>query len=146
MDHNKYLKLVSKYIDRELPGSDSVIVEQHLKDCENCRAFHDTALQLNDLMHSQAPAIHADIMARKVMTNLRVNSENKKGLPLSWARLPAYVMILALALGLGNFAGKSLIDISPLHSSNPALDLLASESENSLAAAVIDIGFEETSQ
>ncbi len=55
-------------------------------------------------------------------------------------------MIVLLALGLGNLAGRSISDIFTKGQAQTSLELIAPDSDNSLSDALLELGAEENHQ
>ena len=80
-DCEKYLDLISAYIDGELPEQDRADLESHLASCENCRALYDTLTAVSEDMRSDLADPPEDLV-ENVMAGIR--AEN--GYPLADAR------------------------------------------------------------
>jgi anti-sigma factor RsiW len=56
MNHHRAGRLLSAYIDGELPANEAREVQEHLLDCEACREVHDRLRAARDLLAGLPPA------------------------------------------------------------------------------------------
>ncbi len=146
MDCGKYIRQISKYIDGELSDQAGKMLATHLSECSECRRFYSRMTAINETLCSTAAEYDHRALISRVKDRLGETDLSKRMAFPILRKLPAYGLLLILALGLGNLAGNSLCRIIPHREANGTLELLAPEHENSLAEAILDIGVQENSK
>ena len=80
MDHNDIRHKLSEYIDGAVTPQELAVIEEHLKTCTTCSEalaeLRKTIEQVKQIEEVEAPAW----MTQKIMTNVRAEAEQKKGL------------------------------------------------------------------
>ena len=66
--------------------------------------------------------------------------------PLAWAQVPVFAMIVLLAIGLGNLAGRSMTEILVGDQSEAKLEYLLTDAGQSFSDIVLNIAVEENSR
>ena len=66
--------------------------------------------------------------------------------PLAWVQVPVFAMIVLLAIGLGNLAGRSMTEILVGDQSEVKLEYLFTDAGQSFSDIVLDIAVEENSR
>jgi anti-sigma factor RsiW len=144
MDCKKYQKDISMLVDGELAPDASVALKEHLAACPDCRAALQAMTALNSHVKRAAPCIDA-ALASRVKARIAARSSQTPRRPLMpiWGRVPLMALIVLLAVGLGNFAGKSIGDIIAGEPRDTVLDLIAPDSTRSFADVMADLTVEE---
>lgn len=108
MKCSKAHKLISPYIDGELPESDIKTLEDHIKVCLNCRAELEEGKQLHDLF-SQTDMYKAPYgFHTRVMANLGSgNTEESPRVPVLARFAEALTIIMVITFGI--LSGSLLI-------------------------------------
>jgi len=70
----------------------------------------------------------------------------EKRFPLAWAQVPLFAMIVLLAIGAGNLAGRSMTEILLGEQSEAKLEYLLTDAGQSFSDIVLDMGVEENSR
>jgi anti-sigma factor RsiW len=122
MKCSKTHKLISPYIDGELPERDMRRLEDHLKACHMCRAEFGKSKELHNLFANAAKfkapyGFHTRVMANISSGKARGISE----IPV-FARLAEAVVIIAI-IAMGVFSGSLVIKGHP---PDKARDIMAS--------------------
>jgi predicted anti-sigma-YlaC factor YlaD len=142
MNCENFKERLSAMLDGELASSDAL--SAHEASCPDCRTFHEQLILLNNTLGNLPhPTPSHDLAARVKDRLTRGNSRQRE---LVWRKLPVFAMVVLLAIGLGNLAGRS---ISELYMQNPlasSLDLIAPDQGNSLSDMLAEFGSEENSQ
>jgi anti-sigma factor RsiW len=109
MKCSKARKLISPYIDGELPGRDPKTLEDHMKVCHQCRAEFEEGMELHNLFVNadgfKAPyGFHMRVMANISSGKIRESSE----IPVFARLAEAVVIVVVIAFGIlsGNFLIK----------------------------------------
>jgi anti-sigma factor RsiW len=90
--------LIDPYLDRELDPSESIRLEQHLRDCPACRSFLQECLDFQSFFRSNAPVYTAPPQLRaKVLANVERERLKSK---LTIFRRPWIFAAAALVVGL----------------------------------------------
>ena len=149
MNCSEFHKQISLLLDGELKGSSKESLRLHLEECLDCRKIHEQMVALTDNVKAIRGPLEAFSMARRVKERVaseRDRREEKKFLP-AWGRVPLMAMILLLAIGLGNLAGRSVTELLNSNRSEASLvDYVVPYQNGSLADFVLTIGAEESSR
>jgi predicted anti-sigma-YlaC factor YlaD len=143
MDCLDFQKQVSLLIDGVLSGTDKKTLDRHLENCPECSNVYQLMATLNEQVRSlKAPATKT-ALAQKIKTRIasrkNLRSSDPGFLP-HWARAPLFATIILLALGLGNFAGRSLFEVFIMYQPENVVDLLVQENRQSFGEVVMNIG------
>ena len=122
MNCSKAHKLISPYIDGELPDQDMKSLEDHMKVCHKCREEFDEGKELHNLSANadkfKAPyGFHTRVMANIGSGKIRESSR----IPVLARLAEAIVIIVVIALGV--LSGSFLIKGYP---PDKARDVMAS--------------------
>ncbi len=147
MECGKYKEQISLMIDGELDISASEALKAHLADCPECRRFHARLHALNMALGSVSCFAAGPALAERVKERLsRRKSHRFASDSVIWLKVPVMAMIILLAIGLGNLAGRSISDFITSTGLHSSAELIASDSENSLSDALLDLSAEENHQ
>jgi anti-sigma factor RsiW len=142
MNCEDFKERLSALLDGELASSDAL--SAHEASCPDCRTFHEHLILLNSTLESLPRPNPSLDLAERVKDRLTRGDSRQR--ELVWRKLPVFAMVVLLAIGLGNLAGRS---ISELYMQNPhasSLDLIAPDQGNSLSDVLVEFGSEENSQ
>ncbi len=142
-------KHISRMIDGELDRSLGELVGKHLEECSFCRQFYAKLTTMNSSLKLYGElTVPAPGLAGRVKGRISTVREREKGNDWTslWGWAPAAAMVLVLALGVGNIAGRSLSDILRPPSMEAAAELLDADDGNSLADIVLDMTQEENAR
>ena len=145
MDCNDYQKYMSLLIDGELGQHSLQDLETHIAACSGCRNAYERMAVLNralkDVDLYRPPSMLASrVKARLVDENA---PRRERRFPLAWAQVPVFAMIVLLAIGLGNLAGRSMTEILVGDQSEAKLEYLLTDAGQSFSDIVLDIAVEE---
>jgi len=148
MDCSDYQKHVSTLIDGELGQHSLQALETHLAACSGCRTAYERMAVLNralkDVDLYRPPSMLASrVKARLVEENA---PRRERRFPLAWAQVPVFAMIVLLAIGLGNLAGRSMTEILVGDQSEAKLEYLLTDAGQSFSDIVFNIAVEENSR
>lgn len=149
MNCSEFQKQISLLIDGELKGPVRAVLQLHLERCPDCRKIHERMVALTDDVKAIREPLEAFSLAQRVkerMASERARREEKEFFP-AWGRVPLMAMMLLLAIGLGNLAGRSVTEMLSTNRSEATLvDYVMPYQNGSLAEVVMDIGTEENSR
>ena len=139
---------ISSFIDAELEPAASEAVREHLAQCPECRSAYERMAALErglkaiplDRPH---PSLAAEVKAR---VSWIAERHQQKGAFPKWIRVPLAALIILLALGLGNLAGRSMFSILGPRQPDGFLEMVASATDHSLGDVVLDVSSEENGQ
>lgn len=134
MKCQKAHKLISLYIDGELPKQNMKTVEDHMKACHKCQAEFEESKKLNNLF-ANADKFKAPYgFHTKVMANISSGkAKGTSGIPVFALFAEAIAIILVIVFGI--FSGSFLIkDYMP----DKAGDIMASLSLDAFDSAPSD--------
>lgn len=148
MDCRDYQQRISALLDGELSDRLAEEVTRHMVACPECRRAYDRMSQINELMQSQADLVVRSTLAERVKA--RVADERKRGeekafLPV-WGRVSLMAMIILLAVGLGNLAGRSMNQVLMTDHSQEFLELVAPSQSQSFSDALINLAAKENTR
>ncbi len=144
MDCEHYQKALSTLVDRELSPDASAALMRHLEGCPECRATHRAMAALNHQMTLEAPLTHPALASRvKAKISGRDSEASHRGLLPLWSSASLLAVIVLLALGLGNLAGRSVGEIILGQHRETMIEMIGTDSTRSLADVVMDLSPEE---
>jgi predicted anti-sigma-YlaC factor YlaD len=141
MNCSKAHKLISPYIDGELPGRDIKTLEDHIKVCPKCRAEFEENKELHNLFADddrfKAPyGFHTRVMANIRSGKTRGISE----IPVFARLAEAFVIIMVIAFGVLSgslFMGGSMPDKTGEVMASLSLDVFDSAPPGSLGGVYL---------
>jgi anti-sigma factor (TIGR02949 family) len=142
MDCRERENQISMLLDGELQPSASEELVRHVATCKSCRIVYDGMLALNvDLKASARDvAMPSNLPARiKERISAARNREFDKGLAIIWRQVPIMAMIVLLAIGLGNLAGRSVSDILLSDRQNTIVQSIMPDTGESLGDLLMDV-------
>lgn len=148
MDCSKWQEQLSKRLDGEATNSEVSDVMEHIAGCEGCKRTFERMGVLNDSLRSlSAPLPRTDLAraAKAVLFGKRTSSVNSSSFAV-WRKVPVLIVILLLAVGLGNFAGRSMADLLQERGADTGTSFLEQHADTSLADVVLEINSQETSR
>jgi anti-sigma factor RsiW len=149
MNCSEFRKQISLLIDGELKGSGIEALQLHLEGCPDCRKINEQMVALADNVKAIRGPLEAFSMAQRVKERVaaeRARREKKEFFP-AWGRVPLVAMMLLLAIGLGNLAGRSVSEmLNPNRSEATLVDYVVPYQNGSLAEVVLTMGAEESSR
>jgi len=148
MDCSKYEKLISKLIDGELGETSSEALKSHLAACSVCRHTYERMAALNRSLTAVGLYRPPSALASRVKARLADGGAQsaRRYFPPAWSQVPLFAMIVLLAIGLGNLAGRSMTEILVGDQSESKLDYLLADAGQSFSDIVLDIAGEENSR
>jgi predicted anti-sigma-YlaC factor YlaD len=147
MDCNNYLKYMSRLIDGELGQPALRALETHLAACSECRNAYERMAVLNSVLRNVDLYGPPSSLASRVKARLaEENAPRGRLLPHAWRQLPLFALIVLLAIGVGNLAGRSMTEILVGDQSEAKLEYLLTDAGQSFSDIVLDIAVEENSR
>lgn len=108
MKCSKAHKLISPYIDGELPKWDTRRLEDHIKVCHKCRAEFEEGKELHNLSANMAGFKAPYGFHKRVMANISSGKAREiSGIPVFARIAEAFVIVAIVAIGV--FSGSFLI-------------------------------------
>lgn len=98
MDHPWYRDSLSAWLDGELTPDESWWVEEHLKECTDCRKEVDELRRVRDLVRSLPEEVPASLLVTRVMHE--VSHPTRHAILPQWIRQPAPALALVLLVSL----------------------------------------------
>ena len=148
MECRTYERMISRLVDGELPTSASEELGRHLSACPECSRVYQRMSALNRALGSIEPAAPKATLVERVkarVSDQRRTLEAREAIP-SWYRVPLMAMVVLLALGLGNLAGRSVSQIIGSAHPEQTLEWLTPDQGQSFADVVIELGSEENAR
>lgn len=141
MKCSKAHKLISPYIDGELPEWDTRRLEDHMKVCHKCRKAIEESKALHNLFANMAGFKAPYGFHKRVMANISSGkARGISGIPVFARLAEAFVIVAILALGVfsGSFLIKgSIPDKAREVISSLSLDVFDTAPPGSLAGAYL---------
>ena len=148
MDCRDCQQRVSMLVDGELGEVLTEEVTRHLTACPDCRRVYERISHVSDVMRSFADLAPSSTLAERVKARIAVERERgdeKVFLPV-WGRVSLMAMLILLAVGLGNLAGRSMNEMLTVDHSEQILELIAPSQGQSFSDALITLGTEENTR
>ena len=148
MDCSYYQKHMSMLIDDELGQHSLQALETHLAACSGCRNAYERMAVLNRALKDVDLYRPPSMLASSVKARLAEENAPRRirRFPLAWAQVPVFAMIVLLAIGLGNLAGRSMTEILVGDQSEAKLEYLLTDAGQSFSDIVLNIAVEENSR
>jgi predicted anti-sigma-YlaC factor YlaD len=148
MDCNDYQKHMSMRIDGELGQYSLQAIETHLAACSECRNAYERMAILNEALKDVDLYRPPSMLASRVKARLEaVNGRRReRHFPPSWVQVPLFAMIVLLAIGIGNLAGRSMTEILLGDQSEARLEYLLTDAGQSFSDIVLDMAVEENAR
>lgn len=143
-----YQRMISQLVDGELHDSATEEVRSHMNRCDDCRTFYERLLSLNEDFRVVGSVLPNTALAERVkdrIASLEADRTPRQWIP-SWVQLPLVAAVLLCALGIGNYAGRSLTELLVSDTQQRGIELLVMENGQSFADVILDIGQEESAQ
>ncbi len=140
----KYQQMISQQMDGELPEPATEELRIHLGRCSDCRTFSQRMSTLDQDLRTIESVLPRSALAEHVkerIADLRSNRAQLYWLP-SWVQIPLVAVLVLCALGVGNFAGKSLSKMLVPDRQVSAIDLLVTDAGHSFSDVLLEIGKE----
>ena len=148
MDCNDYQKHMSLLIDGELGQHALQALETHLTACSGCRNTYERMAALNSTLKDVDLYGAPSMLASKVKARFAEESGPSRArlVPSAWRPVPLLALIVLLAIGVGNLAGRSMTEILVGDQSEAKLEYLLTDAGQSFSDIVLDIAVEENSR
>jgi predicted anti-sigma-YlaC factor YlaD len=148
MDCSDYQKHMSMLIDGELGQHSLQALESHLAACSGCRNAYERMTALNRTLKDVDLYRPPSMLASRVKARFAQESGQPTGrlFPSAWRQVPLFALIVLLAIGVGNLAGRSMTEILVGDQSEAKLEYLLTDAGQSFSDIVLDIAVEENSR
>lgn len=135
-------KKLSALLDGEETGLEKERLEEHLKSCEECsQAWRQMRIVTQRVTHMKGYPVDEKELTDKIKRRIATRSGNnvhELGLGL-WARVPVFALLLLIALGMGNYAGRSLIEVFLPPTEDPLTETLLLENGSSFGDVFLEL-------
>lgn len=148
MDCRDYQIHMSMLIDGELGQHSLQALEAHLAACSGCRNVYERMAVLNRALKDVDLFRPPSMLASRVKARFAEESGPPRGrlFPSAWRQVPVFALIVLLAIGVGNLAGRSMTEILLGDQSEAKLEYLLTDAGQSFSDIVLDIAVEENSR
>jgi len=113
MNCSQFQRDLSALLDGELPGCNKETLEFHLRECPACsRDWERMRSVTEQVRHLGFRSMPDDALAEKVKQRIAEKASPGtmvQGLRV-WGRVPLFAALVLIALGMGEFAGRSVIE------------------------------------
>lgn len=148
MDCRDCQQKISVLVDGELGEDFTEEVTRHMAVCPDCRRVYERMSHVNEVMRTFADLAPSPSLAERVkarVTDQRRRREENAFLPV-WGKVSLMAMIILLAVGLGNLAGRSMNEMMVADRSEEFLEWVAPSEGQSFSDALINLGAEENTR
>jgi anti-sigma factor RsiW len=148
MKCSEFHRQISLLIDGELRGPAAGALQLHLKQCPDCRGFHERIVAVTNEVKAVRGPVPSLSLAAKVKERVALEiarGQARESFP-AWSQIPLVALVVLLAIGLGNLAGRSVNEMLRPYGSEAMLEYVLPDQNGSLAEVVMDIGAEENSR
>jgi anti-sigma factor RsiW len=142
MSCQKYQKDLSALLDRELRGRDKERLEAHLTSCEECaRMWRQMSLANERVRNVGAYAVDERALTNRIKARLASRAGARRGEQslVAWRQVPVFALLVLIALGMGNFAGRSLVDVLFPTADEPITEAQLLENGSSFGDVFMDL-------
>lgn len=143
MSCQKYQKELSALLDGELRGSDKERLEAHLKSCEQCaRMRRRMSIATDRVKHAGAYAVDEKALTTRIKARIASHAASPSAGERSvvvWRRVPVFALLALIAIGMGNFAGRSLVDVLFPTADDPLVEAQILENGSSFGDVFMDL-------
>ncbi|MBI4965583.1 MAG: zf-HC2 domain-containing protein [Desulfomonile tiedjei] len=148
MNCSQFHKQISLFLDGELAEPLREALKLHLDRCPDCRRVFERMAAMNNELQSIPGPVPSRSLARRIKERVELERTRREGRELfpAWSRVPLMAMVILLAVGLGNLAGRSVTDMLNINRTEAMLDYMMPDQDGSLAEVVMTIGVEENSR
>ncbi|MFC1835076.1 anti-sigma factor family protein [Thermodesulfobacteriota bacterium] len=148
MECRKYQLEISLLIDGELNESSAANLNEHVRTCPECRAAYEETEALNGRLKNAGLPLPPPALARKVKERLagETSVADERALFPQWVRVPLIAVIVLLAIGIGNLAGRQMTEIIYVAQTDEQLEQLLPEGGPVLAGLLTEMTYEEDTQ
>lgn len=148
MNCRTFQRQISSFVDAELAPAAAEALRAHLAECPECRSRYERVAALNRALKATPvgrphPSLAGEVKAR--IGKAAARRDERRGFP-DWIRVPLAAVIVLLALGLGNLAGRSMFGIVSPQQPESFLEIVALDTNRSLADMVLEVASEENGQ
>ena len=148
MKHMEYQKQISLLLDGELDSASHRKLVDHLSECADCVRVYEDMVSLNDSLATVKFSLADHALANKVKARISGDSSSVSD---AWKfsllkQVPIWALIAALAVGVGDKAGKTLTEALSAQDTTPKIDTLLQDNSESLSDIALDFGMAENSQ
>jgi len=148
MNCRTFQREISSFVDAELAPAAADALREHLAQCPECRSRYERVAALNSALRAMPmvqpqPDLAGEVKAR--IARAAARRDERSAVP-NWIGASLAAMIILLAIGLGNLAGRSIFSIVSTQGTDSYLEMVASDTDRSLADVVLDVSSEENGQ
>lgn len=114
MSCQKYQKDLSELLDGQLTGMEKRRLEEHLKSCQECaQMLHQLTVVTERVKDLRAYMVDEKRLAAKIKAHIASRAlARTEERPLGvWRRVPVFALLVLIAIGMGNFAGRSIVEV-----------------------------------
>lgn len=148
MNCRTFQRQISSFVDAELGPAATKALREHLAQCRECRSRYERVAALDAALKAMPaerpqPDLAGQVKAR--IARVATRRDEQRAFP-DWIRVPLAAMIILLALGLGNLAGRSMLGTVSAEQPEALLEIVAPSTDYSLADVVMNVSSEENGQ
>jgi anti-sigma factor RsiW len=144
-----YHIMISRLVDGELDLQSYQALREHLNTCSECSDLHERMIALNEGVRAIAHTSPDSTLAAKVKDRMAAarHDDRARWLVPFWGQAAAFGIVVLVALGIGNLAGRSLIEtMLNHHQAQSGIELLVMENDQSFSDTIMTLGGEENSR
>ncbi len=142
MSCQKYQKELSALIDGERRGKDKERLEAHLKSCEECaRMWRQMSFATDSVRRAAAHIVDEKVLTNRIKARIASTAAPGRGESslVAWKRSPVFALLVLIALGMGNVAGRSLVDVLLPTVDDPIIEAQILENGSSFGDVFMDL-------
>jgi hypothetical protein len=148
MKHMEYQKQISLLVDGSLDSPSQRKLLDHLSECADCVRVYEEMVSLNESLATVKFSLADHALSDKVKARI---SRDSSSFSHSWnlsllKQVPIWALIAALAVGVGDKAGKTFTEALSAQDTIPKIDTLLQDNSESLSDVALDFGMAENSQ
>ncbi len=113
MSCKRYHKKLSALLDGQLNGLEKDRLEEHLKSCVECaETLRQYAITTERVKQMGLHMLDERALATRIKDRIAARhgaSRDERGLS-AWRRVPVFALLILIAVGVGNVAGRSIVE------------------------------------
>lgn len=142
MSCQEFQKDLSALLDCERTAVDKERLEEHLKSCKECAFLWRRMNEAQEhVRRISSGLVDEKALTQRVKSRIASRAEAyapRRGLE-AWGRVPVFALIVLIALGMGNYAGRSLMEVLFPVNEEPVAEALLLENGGSFGEIFIDL-------
>jgi len=148
MNCSAFRKQISLLLDGALDEATAATLKAHMAGCADCQRFHDRIAAIDVTLRENRAVFPPAALTERIKSNVeayRARKEGREFFPV-WSHVAVLALVLLLAVGVGNLAGRLVTDVFTQQRADAFVDQLIPGQNGWVSDAFIELGAEERSR